>query len=48
MVGIVTAIAMLSAAVVLVPIKQASAQDTDLDCFNQPDGDYVCILTKIT
>ena len=49
MVGIVAAIAMLSAAaVVVVPIKQASAQDTDLDCFNQPDGDYICILTKST
>ena len=48
MVGIVAAIAMLSAAVVVVPIKQASAQDTDLDCFNQPNGDYICILTKST
>ena len=47
-VGIVVAIAMLSAAVVVVPIEQASAQDTDLDCFNQPDEDYICILTKST
>ena len=29
MVGIVAAVAMLSAAVVVVPIQQASAQDTD-------------------
>ena len=47
-VGIVVAIAMLSATVVVVPIDQASAQDTDLDCFNRPDGDYICILTKST
>jgi hypothetical protein len=31
MVGIVAAVAMLSAAVVVVPIQQASAQDTDFD-----------------
>ena len=48
MIGIVAAIAMLSATVVVVPIDQASAQDIDLNCFNQPDGDYICILTKST
>jgi hypothetical protein len=31
MVGIVAAVAMLSAAVVVLPIQQASAQDTDFD-----------------
>jgi hypothetical protein len=40
MVGIIAAIAMLSAAVLIIPIEQVSAQDTDLDYFNQQDGNY--------
>ena len=44
MVGIVAAVAMLSAAVVVVPIQQASAQDTDFD-FEQKQSNRCSGLT---
>ncbi|HYX54708.1 MAG TPA: hypothetical protein VE818_00985 [Nitrososphaeraceae archaeon] len=47
-VGIVTVVTMISAVLVMIPIQQARAQDTDLDCFNKPNRRYICILTKGT
>jgi biotin transporter BioY len=46
MVGILAVVAMISAVLVMIPIQQARAQDTDLDCFNKPTGGYICFLTK--
>jgi hypothetical protein len=44
MVGSITTIAMLSEAVLVSQVEQASAQDTDIECFNQPDGNtYTCL-----
>ncbi len=48
MVGSITTIAMLSEAVLISQVEQASAQDADIECFNQPDGKYICMLTKST
>ena len=46
MVGAMATIAMLSEAVLVSEVEQASAQDTDIECFNQPDGKYIYMLTK--
>jgi hypothetical protein len=47
MVGILAAVAMLSAAVVVVPIQQASAQDTDFNFeqrqSNECSGSAECV-----